>query len=239
MLSEKQLEDIICKYPELLEQGLTLKGRQIHVYGKIMDILFEDKFGQDLVVELKKGTVSRQDVGQVMDYVGRILHEKKLTTRAMLVGSRVPPSFQKSMDYFGIEWKEIGLLQLQVFLTTKQDEELLTLFDGLEPTSISQVFLEETEHTKMDSGHLTKREPGWRSKEKRKISPASRGSKVLLEHLMNEGKPLGMNEIAHYMHSKGFSSRTFYNWADGLVADGLVNEVKKEGKQAYVIKAEG
>jgi len=55
MLTEKQLEDIICKYPEFLEQGLVLKRRQIHLFGKIMDILFKGKFGQKLIVELKKG----------------------------------------------------------------------------------------------------------------------------------------------------------------------------------------
>jgi len=28
-MSEKDFEDIICKYPELIEEGLTFIGRQI------------------------------------------------------------------------------------------------------------------------------------------------------------------------------------------------------------------
>ena len=73
MIMEKDLEDMICKYPELIEEGLTFKGRQINLFGKIMDILFEDRFKQRLIIELKKGVITREHVGQVMDYVGRAL----------------------------------------------------------------------------------------------------------------------------------------------------------------------
>jgi hypothetical protein len=41
---EKDFEDIICKYPELIEDGLVLINRQVSLYGRRMDILFEDKF---------------------------------------------------------------------------------------------------------------------------------------------------------------------------------------------------
>lgn len=166
MISEKQFEDIICKYPELIEDGLKPKGRQMRVHGKIVDILFEDGFGQELVVELKKGTLSRQGVGQVMDYVGRILREENPVARAMLVGSRVPPSFQKSLDYYGIEWKEISLSQLKEVLAEKKDEEFLKLFEDIESTAIGQTPLRETAPVQKTLQSSAKREPGWRSREK-------------------------------------------------------------------------
>jgi len=50
MILEKDFEDIIAKYPELIEDGLTLKGRQVSIYDRRMDLLFEDKFGRKLIV---------------------------------------------------------------------------------------------------------------------------------------------------------------------------------------------
>jgi predicted transport protein len=125
MLSEKQLEDIICKYPEILEQDLKLKGRQIHIYGKIMDILFEDKFGQKLIVELKKGPILRNHIGQIMEYEGSILTEADPTARVVLVGNRVPPNMAKALDHHGIEYKEISMQSLLEFLKSKNDTEYM------------------------------------------------------------------------------------------------------------------
>jgi hypothetical protein len=42
MLHEKDFEDIISKYPDLIEVGLSLKGRQLTLYGRRMDLLFGD-----------------------------------------------------------------------------------------------------------------------------------------------------------------------------------------------------
>ena len=36
-MNERQFEDIIEKYPELIEEGLTLIGRQLSVKGKFVD----------------------------------------------------------------------------------------------------------------------------------------------------------------------------------------------------------
>ena len=105
MISEKQVEDILCKYPELIEEGLSFKGRQIRLYGNRIDILFEDKFGQKLIVELKAGPIDRKHIGQVMEYEGAVLSEKDPTARIMLLGNRVPPNFRKALDHHGIEWR--------------------------------------------------------------------------------------------------------------------------------------
>ena len=37
---EKQFEDILCKYPELIEEGLTFLNRQVTIYNRRIDILF-------------------------------------------------------------------------------------------------------------------------------------------------------------------------------------------------------
>lgn len=127
MISEKEFEDIICKYPELIEEGLVFKGRQVRLYRKIIDVLFKDRFGQNLVVELKIGPVDRKHIGQVMEYEGSVLGAEDPTARIMLIGNRVPPNLKKALDHHGIEWKEIPLSCLHEFLEQKKDSQLLSL----------------------------------------------------------------------------------------------------------------
>jgi RecB family endonuclease NucS len=118
-MKEKDLEDIVCKYPDLIEEGLTFKGRQVHLYGKIIDIMFEDKFKQKLIVELKIGAIDRKHIGQVMEYEGNVLSEEDPTARIMLIGNRVPPSLQKALDHHGIEWKEYPISVIKQYLIDK------------------------------------------------------------------------------------------------------------------------
>ena len=130
MISEKDFEDIICKYPELIENGLILKDRQLTLYGRRMDILFEDKFKRKLIVELKIGPVKDGHIGQILSYEGMLLSAEDPTIRVMLVGNRVPKNIQRSLDHHGIAWKEITISQLKEFLNVKNDKEFLKLFLG-------------------------------------------------------------------------------------------------------------
>jgi hypothetical protein len=43
-MDEQTFETILAKYPELIENGLEMKGRQVSMYDRRMDLLFEDAF---------------------------------------------------------------------------------------------------------------------------------------------------------------------------------------------------
>lgn len=130
---EKDFEDIICKYPELIEEGLILIGRQLSLYGRRMDILFEDKFKRKLIIELKAGPIKDDHIGQILSYEGMLLSADDPTLRVMLVGTRVPPNIQRSLDHHGIAWKEITFSFLKDFLKNKGDESFNHLFEYDEP----------------------------------------------------------------------------------------------------------
>jgi|HubBroStandDraft_1064217.scaffolds.fasta_scaffold516800_1 hypothetical protein len=51
----------------------------------------------------------------------------------MLIGTRVPPNLQKSLDHHGIAWKEITSADLVNFLDSKYDVELLGVFEDAAP----------------------------------------------------------------------------------------------------------
>ena len=68
MESEGMLEDTLADNPSLLLDGLTLVGRQLWTEGGPLDLLGVDKYGRLCVFELKRGTVAREAVAQVIDY---------------------------------------------------------------------------------------------------------------------------------------------------------------------------
>lgn len=95
-LLEKQIEDILCKYPELIVEDLTLVGRQVTVYKSRIDILFENKFNRKLIVELERGPIKDKDIGQLLAYEDFLLSAADPTIRVMLIGNRVPPYLKKT-----------------------------------------------------------------------------------------------------------------------------------------------
>ena len=68
MESEGMLEDTLADNPSLLLNGLTLVGRQTSTEGGPLDLLGVDEDGRLCVFELKRGTVARDAVAQVIDY---------------------------------------------------------------------------------------------------------------------------------------------------------------------------
>jgi hypothetical protein len=124
-MKESLFEDILAKYPQLIEEGLVLVGRQMAIYGRRMDLVFKDTFGRQLIVELKAGPIKDEHIGQIMSYEGSMLSHDNPDLRIMLVGTRVPPNIQRSLDHHGIAWKEIALSVLQKYLQSVGDEALL------------------------------------------------------------------------------------------------------------------
>ena len=70
--TEQELEDVLVKNPEMLMPGLTLVGRQTRTDGGPLDLLGVDRHGRLVVFELKRGTLSRDAVAQVIDYASSL-----------------------------------------------------------------------------------------------------------------------------------------------------------------------
>ncbi len=68
MESELLLEETLVSNPGLLLEGMTLVGRQTPTQGGPLDLLGVDADGKLVVFELKRGTLSREAVAQVIDY---------------------------------------------------------------------------------------------------------------------------------------------------------------------------
>ena len=68
MPTEMALEDLLVQNPEMLGSGLKLVGRQTRTQGGWLDLLAVDPDGRLVVYELKRGTLTRDAVTQVLDY---------------------------------------------------------------------------------------------------------------------------------------------------------------------------
>jgi hypothetical protein len=66
--TEAILEEILVKSPELLFPGLKLVSRQSETTGGPLDLLGVDEDGSLVVFELKRGSLTRDAVAQVIDY---------------------------------------------------------------------------------------------------------------------------------------------------------------------------
>jgi hypothetical protein len=139
MPTENDFETALQKYPELIEEGLQVIGRQMVMYGRRMDLVFADKFKRTLITELKWGPIKDEHIGQIMAYEGMLLSSTDPSVRVMLVGTRVPPNLRMSLDHHGIAWKEITPVDLVGFLRSKSDDGLLKLFEGAAVVPLANV----------------------------------------------------------------------------------------------------
>ena len=141
-MQEEDFENILAKYQDIIEKGLKLTGRQLAVHGRRIDLLFEDRFGRKLLVELKVGPIRDDHIGQLLSYEGTILSGEDPTLRVMLIGNRVPANIQRSLDHHGIAWREITIFQLKETLLANNDRDMLQLLEQEE----KGLSLEATSH---------------------------------------------------------------------------------------------
>lgn len=109
-LTEKEMEDALAANPEefLGEPGLTLVSRQLKIDRYIFDLLFEDRHGGKLIVELQKGTLDRTHTYKILDYYHayREKHPHDFI-ELMVVANNIPLERKRRLQDLGIEYREI------------------------------------------------------------------------------------------------------------------------------------
>ena len=103
---ESDLEDTLVAHPNMLLPRLKLVGRQTPIGGGTLDLLGVDREGKLAVFELKRGTLSRDAVAQVVDY-GSALEAMSESDLAALISQN---SGQEGIDRIEdfVEWYREG-----------------------------------------------------------------------------------------------------------------------------------
>lgn len=107
--SERILEDTLVNNPEMLMPGLTLVGRQTRTDEGWLDLLGVDEDGRLVVFELKRGSLSRDAVAQVIDYASYLdsMPEQDLTNHiAERSGSNGIEKIESFEEWYGDKFGE-------------------------------------------------------------------------------------------------------------------------------------
>jgi len=108
-MTEKEMEDLLWKWPErLLNEPLKQFGRQFRTEIARPDLIFEDQFGGLVVIEVKKGTLERAVIGQILDEFGGVKRKYEgRPVHMMVVANVIPPERRLALEQYHIECKEI------------------------------------------------------------------------------------------------------------------------------------
>ena len=109
-LSEQQIEDVFMVFhKQLLSTDFKFIKRQHSLEsGNRIDLLFEDGEGKKVVVELKKSAVTREDIGQVLEYAGELRN-----SRVVLAAPYFATQVKRSFEHYGIDYLEFDLNEIQ------------------------------------------------------------------------------------------------------------------------------
>jgi RecB family endonuclease NucS len=109
---EKDIENLIAQYPDEFfpNSGFKLIGQQVKLDRCFADIIFEDKHQRKIIVEVKRGILSRDASGQVMEYYGLLKSQSPTDTIELILCANVIPQEMKIfLQTVGIEYKEVGM----------------------------------------------------------------------------------------------------------------------------------
>jgi hypothetical protein len=112
---EKDIENLIAQHPGDIFPGeeLTLIGQQIVVEGRRLDLLFEDKHKRKIIVEIKRGILTREASGQIAEYYGLLKNANQAENYELVLCANIIPKERKTfLETIGIECKELGVVQI-------------------------------------------------------------------------------------------------------------------------------
>lgn len=113
---EKDIENLLVRYPGefLPKYGFIVKGQQVKLGSDYADIVFEDSKGDLVIVEVKRGILDREALGQVIVYYGLLRKkEPNKNIRLMLVANVIPESMKAFPDEkLGVEFQEISISKI-------------------------------------------------------------------------------------------------------------------------------
>lgn len=118
LLTENELEEIICKDTTILDDKWLLIGRQVTTtFNSIIDLLAIDENASLIIIELKKNKTSRETVAQAIDYASWV---KKLES------STIADIFEKYCKKYMNSTKSLDQVYFEKFGNKLAEEDLNT-----------------------------------------------------------------------------------------------------------------
>jgi hypothetical protein len=108
---EREMEDLIAGHPDYFfpRHGFVLQGRQQSFQGVgRFDLLFRDRHGMNVLMELKAVPARYDAVDQVARYRDLLLGQGTKNILMWVVAPAIPPTMREMLSHLGIEFTEIS-----------------------------------------------------------------------------------------------------------------------------------
>jgi hypothetical protein len=109
---EKDIENLISLYPDEFfpNEKFRLVGQQVNIEGRRLDILFEDQYKRKIIVEVKRGILTREASGQIAEYYGLLKNLGLNENCELILCANIIPKERKTfLETIGIDCKELGI----------------------------------------------------------------------------------------------------------------------------------
>jgi hypothetical protein len=134
-MREKDLQSYLYNHPEILfpDQWVDKKDREHLIDGQRVDLLFT--VGDDRwIIEVKRDTIHRKDIGQLLDYYARMRHAGDTSNlRMMLVAPSIPEYLRSTLEEFRIRYVEVSCPPTDERLLADLDREASATFIQMVP----------------------------------------------------------------------------------------------------------
>ena len=103
---EKDIENLIAQNPDEFfpNSGFKLVGQQIKLGKCYADIIFEDRYKRKVIVEVKRGILSRDASSQVTEYYGLLKSQSPDSFIELILCANIIPTERKLfLESVGIE----------------------------------------------------------------------------------------------------------------------------------------
>lgn len=115
-MNERDMEDLIAAHPGdfFPRKNLVLRGRQKSFAGVgRFDLLFEDEFGTNILMELKAVAARYEDASQLAKYKEELECRGEKNLLMWLIAPQISTSVREFLDRIGIEFTEIHVAEFR------------------------------------------------------------------------------------------------------------------------------
>lgn len=115
-MTEREMEDLIAEFPSdfFPRKKLVFRGRQ-KSFGEVgrFDLLFQDEFQTNILIELKARPAKYEDANQLARYRDELVRLGERNVLMWLVAPQIPNSVKEFLERFGIEYSEIHTVEFR------------------------------------------------------------------------------------------------------------------------------
>jgi RecB family endonuclease NucS len=110
--TEAQMQATLARHPHLIEEGLTVLGRELLTDVGDIDLYAQDTKGRFVVVELKRAKATQEAAHQLSRYVDAVRAQlpKKAKVRGILAAPSISLPAAMTLERLKLEFKEIHAL---------------------------------------------------------------------------------------------------------------------------------